>query len=96
MTAQSASKIAEGKRRMVPPKFGARKAREILQRNWGWRGDEFGFVQDANYTRAGRGKTQKIFLQGLKPIQSRRFTPGPFDAQGELKPRPPKERNSFR
>ena len=34
-------------------------------------------------------KPSKPFLQGLKPIQSRRFTPG-------LRPRPPKERNFFR
>jgi hypothetical protein len=34
-------------------------------------------------------KARKTFLQGLKPIRARRFAPG-------LKPRPPKERNSFR
>jgi hypothetical protein len=43
-----------------------------------------------------RSRRGKSFLQGLKPIRARRFTPGPFGAQGKLKPRPPKERNSFR
>ena len=34
-------------------------------------------------------KPRNAFLQGLKPIQSKRFTPG-------LKPRPPKELNFLR
>jgi hypothetical protein len=40
-------------------------------------------------------KQGKPFLQGLKPIGYRGFAPGPFEAQGELKPRPPKEKEFF-
>ena len=37
-------------------------------------------------------KGLQLFLQELKPFHSRSISPGPFDAQGKLKPRPPKEK----
>jgi hypothetical protein len=41
------------------------------------------------------GFGQSNFLQGLKPIRFGAFTPGPFEAQGKLKPRPPEEKEHF-
>jgi hypothetical protein len=41
-------------------------------------------------------KHARSFLQWLKPIDPRSFVPGPFEAQDELKPRPPKEKAFFR
>ncbi len=41
-------------------------------------------------------KWRKSLLPRLKPIGIKAFTPGPFEAQGKLKPRPPKERDFFR
>jgi hypothetical protein len=44
-----------------------------------------------NATKAGKG-----FLQGLKPVESTQFTSAPFEAQDELKHRPPEEKDFFR
>jgi hypothetical protein len=35
-------------------------------------------------------------LQGLKPVESTQFTSAPFEAQDELKHRPPEEKDFFR
>jgi hypothetical protein len=39
---------------------------------------------------------KKSFLQGLKPVESTQFTSAPFEAQEELKHRPPEEKDFFR
>jgi hypothetical protein len=38
----------------------------------------------------------KGFLQGLKPVESTQLTSAPFEAQDELKHRPPEEKDFFR
>jgi len=48
----------------------------------------------AHGLRKNAAKRGKSFLQGLKPVESTLFTSAPFEAQDELKHRPPKEKTS--
>jgi hypothetical protein len=49
-------------------------------------------AQSAHWLRKNVAKRGKRLLQGLKPVESKLFTSAPFEAQDELKHRPPKEK----
>jgi hypothetical protein len=43
-----------------------------------------------------RQNEEKASFRGLKPVESTQFTSAPFEAQDELKHRPPEEKDFFR
>jgi hypothetical protein len=51
-----------------------------------------------NATKAGKGFLQGPFVpqDKLKPVESTQLTSAPFEAQDELKHRPPEEKDFFR